>query len=146
MEFKEILNNYGSSALYIKIISEKLEHGANNICRKFGLTIGQMRLLGVIYHTDDKVLPMKLLEKYFSVSQATMQGMVNRVEKKGLVLVEKDSHDKRRKNVYLTDTGSQLYQETFGIISQYSHQFEQYLTEDENKNFNYLLQKILNQL
>ena len=67
----------------IKRLNSIMEKRANNSLNEDGITLSQIKLLCIL--EQESSLTLKELEKYFCVAQATIAGIVVRLEKKGLI-------------------------------------------------------------
>ena len=93
--------------LRIKKINDLMEKRANHQMQKEDLTFSQHHVLVYLIQCPEYTAPLKELEKYFRVAQATMAGIVVRLESKGLVESSVSSKDKRVKMVTLTEEGAE---------------------------------------
>lgn len=128
-------------ALNIKLISDLIEKNANNTLAEFGVTLSQARVLNYIEKSDRQV-SLKELEKSFNVSQATMQGVIARMEKKGYLCTVYLPENRRQKLVVLTEYGRQLTRDLFKNICSINNSLVNSLTEQEYKDFSVMLDKI----
>lgn len=71
------------------------------------LTLQQFAVLRIIGARGS--LPMVSLSEELRVSPPNVTGMVDRLERKGLVVRTDDPMDRRRKEIRLTEKGEQLY-------------------------------------
>lgn len=92
----------------IKRIGDVFETNANKNLQENGITLSQMKMLVVLYHTADGSAMLKELEQHFGSSQATIAGIASRLERKGLVESYIDASDRRIKHVRLSEAGKQL--------------------------------------
>ena len=69
----------------IKRLNDTIKKEANNDLQKHGVTVVQIKVLIKLDHAEENTLPLKELERYFDVSQATMAGVIVRLERAGLV-------------------------------------------------------------
>lgn len=135
-------NDVGELSLALmKVIVDQFEQKGNKICRHFGLTVGQFRLLGLLRNSTEPV-SMKDLESFFMSSQATVQGVVERTAKKGFIQLVRDQKDKRKKQVVMTESGHAVYQKTSPEVTYLYEELISHLTDDEVQTFYHLLQKI----
>ncbi len=93
--------------LKIKKVNDLLEKKANRSLQEMDLTFSQHHALVYLLHSPDNTARLKEMEKYFRVAQATMAGIVVRLESKGLVISGIDPEDRRIKVVTLTDKGKE---------------------------------------
>ena len=56
----------------IKRLNDAIKKEANNDLQKHGVTVVQIKVLIKLDHAEENTLPLKELERYFDVSQATM--------------------------------------------------------------------------
>lgn len=89
----------------IKTISEIIEKKANALLREYDVTSGQVHILVALSQAENAEYTLKELEEMFHVSQATIAGIVSRLELKHLVQGNTDINDRRVKRVKLTASG-----------------------------------------
>ena len=87
---------------------------------------------------------MKDLEKFFNVTQATMQGLISRMEKKGYLSTEYLISDKRVKCVMLTDEGTKLAKTVLEKICETHNMISSSLSDTEAEQFKICMDKIYN--
>ncbi len=102
------MNPSTSCMLLLKQTNELLEKKANQDLRRHGLTLSQMNILRYLYQTPGHELEQKQIESYLQVAQPTVVGLVNRLEKKGLIETYFSPEDHRRKIVRLTEDGNSV--------------------------------------
>jgi DNA-binding MarR family transcriptional regulator len=85
----------------IDLHSKKLE-------RESGLTGPQLLVMQIIY--EEGPLTSGVLARSVSLSQATVTTILDRLEKKGYLTRERDTEDKRKVWVQLSDNGKQALQ------------------------------------
>ena len=91
--------------LMVKMVNEAIAKRANNQMRRHGVTVMQSHLLLALYAAEDMQLSLKELERKFNVAQATIAGLVSRMEEKGFLETFPHPHDRRAKIARLTDAG-----------------------------------------
>lgn len=126
----------------IKAVSETVEKKANNKLSAYGVTASQMHILMALHHSATGIYSLKELEQMFHVAQATIVGIVSRLEAKGLVFRFSDHHDKRRKQVKLTSRGTELESQAEKEFENIGIWLTSNLNTDEKKEFLRLLQKV----
>ncbi len=97
-----------SYAHLIKAIDETLEKRTNSELGRYNLTASQMRILMVLYCAEKTISSLKAIEKRVHLSQATVQGLVARMEKKGFLETLSYPKDRRVKMIKLTNQGQEL--------------------------------------
>lgn len=125
----------------IKFLSDLIEKKSNNELASRNITLGQARIL-IFLLKSTKQLSLKDLEKLFNVSQATMQGTICRMEKKGYLCTVYMSGDKKTKYAVLTDYGRELAEDLFKFIEDANRSIMEPLTAAEQTEFSRLLSKI----
>lgn len=93
----------------ITVDSHSLEH-------KFGLTGPQLLMLKVL--AEQEVISVGELARRLLLTQATVTGIVKRLELKGLVARSKSSEDRRRVLVELTDGGAGVLQDAPPLLQE----------------------------
>lgn len=128
---------------YFKIISDSTSALANRLGKESDLTISQASVLGYLAHRRGQATSQQDIGNYLSLSHATVGGVLKRMEAKGLVAIEPDPVDRRRKNVVLDEVGthaSLALQETYRQLDEY---ITFGLTAREEKQLSTLLQKVI---
>ncbi|GKU78812.1 MarR family winged helix-turn-helix transcriptional regulator [Paenibacillus sp. L3-i20] len=82
----------------------KLGHAAEIHFSRFGLSTGRYRLLADLEDNEGEVLPSQLAE-HLDVTRATVTGLIDILERDGLVSRRLSSVDGRQKAVILTELG-----------------------------------------
>lgn len=106
---------------FVKRISNNFENIKRKNCEEYDITAQQTSILMYLSHFKDTDINQKAIEKYFELSNATVSGLISRMETKGLVKRVANPLDKRDKHIVLTDKGS----ETIGSIKKSINNLEQ---------------------
>lgn len=123
----------------LKRINDLLHKRANNMLEKYGITFSQHHVLLYVNCKDDKTCTLKEIEKYFNVSQATMAGIVKRLEEKELLDCFYKENDKRVKYVSLSKQGQLMCNITHDYVRELEKNILNLYSEEEMNNFvNYL--------
>ncbi|MGM1047547.1 DNA-binding transcriptional regulator, MarR family [Paenibacillus uliginis N3/975] len=83
----------------------KLGHAAEIHFSRFGLSTGRYRLLADLEDNDGEELPSQLAE-HLGVTRATVTGLIDTLERDGLVSRRSSSEDGRQRSVILTEKGA----------------------------------------
>lgn len=126
----------------VKLLSEIIEKKANGELKKYNITIGQVRVLGTLYYSQHQECSLKELEKIFRTSQATIAGIVSRLEDKKLIIGFSDAQDKRIKKVKLTKEGEMLASEAQLKVNDMEKWLTSKLAKDEREELIRLLYKV----
>lgn len=140
------MENLASCGKLIKQISDELRKRADNKMRSQDMTMAQIGALLVLYHTPEKQLTMKQLEKELHVAQSTAAGIISRLEQKGLVDGCSDAEDKRIKLVRITQAGIGRVLETEQEMTYAEDTLLSGLTETEREILYSLLKKVRDSL
>ena len=124
----------------IKRLNSIMEKRANNSLNDDGITLSQIKLLCIL--EQEGSLTLKELEKYFCVAQATISGLVVRLEKKGLIESFYLPEDKRAKHIRLTDDGIKMCEHAKCSMERNEQWLLSSLDDGEKKELHRLLQKI----
>lgn len=92
----------------IKQLHDKIERNANNILKKYDLTMMQLGALMKLNKNANGECTLKEFEKLLHLAQSTTAGIVKRLEQKKFVECFGDPFDKRIKKVRITDEGVKL--------------------------------------
>lgn len=108
--------------------------------REMGLTSPQFDVIATLGDTEG--MSMKDLAAATLVTKGTLTGIVDRLEKKGLLRREVPPENRRSFTVVLTDEGESLFQQVFPQhIAHLQQRFER-LTMDELEQLRALLEKL----
>lgn len=125
--------------MLMKQICDKLEQLSNNELRSRDLTLSQIRYLSYLAENQNRGVELKKLESFFGVTQPTVAGITNRLEKKNLVKMEVSPKNGRAKIAKITKEGLFLYEEA----QQRESQIEKNLLANISKNDQEKLKELL---
>lgn len=118
------------------------KHG-NHALQKMGLTFSQFHVLAYLYKKcPDKRAPLKKLETHFEVAQATMAGIVARLDGKGYVISRVCEMDKRVKIIQLTPEGEEKCQEALASVHQFHDKIESLYSEQELAQYKEYMERL----
>lgn len=106
----------------------------------YDLTPQQFGLLGFLWQEDG--LSQAELSTRSQIDRTTMGGLIDRLEKEGLVKRLADPDDRRAYRICLTGKGKSLEDELCAIAVRSQSRFTAALTEDELETLKMLLQKL----
>ena len=108
--------------------------------KSFALTSPQFGVLESLAHLG----PMKMCEigSKLLMSGANVTGVVDRLEKKGLVRRVMDAEDRRMFLIHLTEDGSKLIARIFPLLAARIEAFAGVLTSKEKRQLTELLKKL----
>ena len=106
----------------------------------YDITTQQFGLLGFLWQEDG--LSQAELSTRSQIDRTTMGGLIDRLEKEGLVRRLADPDDRRAYRICLTSKGKSLEDELCTIAVRSQNRFTAALTEDELETLKKLLQKL----
>ncbi len=144
IKFKEVIkiNNTSEVSSYdIFLKTMKLHYKCSKkILESKGLYSGQPAMLFILLKQG--MQSQRELAKKLNVSPATVNVMVKRLEKSGFVERVKDKDDLRISRVSLTEKGKAIAKEAFYGMNEVSEKVFKNLSPEEEKDLNFLLNKI----
>lgn len=136
------MNKLEECGMLIKQINDKLETAANNDLKSSSLTLSQMRYLIYLYESEPRMVPLKELEAVFEVKQPTVAGIVNRLIKKNLIIMEQSSEDTRAKVVAISAAGHKELEYARSCQIKTENQLLHPLNQEEEILFQEILKKV----
>ncbi|MEE3487978.1 MAG: MarR family transcriptional regulator [Bulleidia sp.] len=132
-----------STGFRIKKISDLMQVGADHDMKEMGLTYSQFHVMLYLHHRRDEQIPLKQLERFFQVSQATMAGIVVRLEQKGYVHACVDEHDRRVKLVSITELGENACERAHANMVEREGQIFSCISAEDKEKLDEMLDRIL---
>ncbi|KXL54569.1 transcriptional regulator SlyA [Anaerotignum neopropionicum] len=124
----------------------------NSICRFLGqnscdregknLTSIQLWIIHYLYENQGNDIFQRDLEVDFNIRRSTVSGIIQNMEKKGLISRESVERDARLKKITLTNDAMMLYQEMLAQITLIEKKMTENITEEEWTVFFRVLEKI----
>lgn len=102
----------------------------------------QSRIIGFIHSRQNKDIFQKDIEELLKIRRSTATGMLNTLEKKGLLERQPVSYDARLKKLVITPKGIQFSEKAVECIQSVERKVRSGLTEEEIENFFDVLNKI----
>ncbi len=100
----------------IRKIVRSLNLESKSIQKDFGISITQLLCLNHLEQCKNYQSTHKNLMELLSLNSSTVTGIINRLEKKGLVVRMPKSGDKRITYITLTATGLKMFQDTPNLL------------------------------
>ena len=111
-----------------------------DLFQEFGVTEQQWRILRVLWEqthlTSTQISTLTLLPA------PSLVGILDRLEKKGLVKRLRSSSDRREVNITITKLGKELQLQVMPRVKEIQNQIKQKLSATEWKHINEILEKI----
>jgi DNA-binding MarR family transcriptional regulator len=121
-------------------ISRKLNKVTKESIASYGLTTSQFFMLIALYE-ENGILISKLAEKV-ALDRATLTGLVDRLERDGLVERRDDPNDRRAIKVYLTRKAEDLRHDLLEIYHRNNSMFLSILSPKERQAFEAIVEKL----
>lgn len=112
------MERYEELIVALRRVNRATDMHSRQLIKTAGLTAPQLLILEAI--RNDYAVTASRLAKRVSLSQATVTNILERLERRGLILRQRSSEDRRKVNVLLSEQGLELlkrsprpFQETF---------------------------------
>lgn len=102
----------------------------------------QSRIIGFIHSRQDQDVFQKDIEELLKIRRSTATGMLNTLEKKGLIERQSVSHDARLKKLVITPKGIEFSKKAVECIQSVERKVRSGLSEEELETFFNVLSKI----
>ena len=127
----------------IHILSRQLKREMDFKLTKYGITGVQSAMIGFIYdEAKKKDVFAKDIEKNFDIRRASIAGMLQNMEKNGLIKRETVGGDARLRRIVLTDKALEIRKEVQKNIRKVEKQAMEGLTKEEVKKYVELTKKM----
>ncbi len=134
--------------LNVHIFSRNIKRTLDNVFNKYHLTSVQSAVLEYIYKRTSKgeKVYSKDIEKTFDMRRATSAGILQLLEKQGLIIRELENKDSRLKNIILTEKALEVQKEIKRAIEENERKIRKNISKEEIKQFLEILNKMYNNL
>lgn len=122
-----------------------LEQAVNQRLLELDLTSAQGHVIGFLRHSKEPPCA-KDLENAYSLSHATVSGILSRMEAKGFIRQEPDPHDRRVKRLYLKDRGLACSESIWHHIEEIERSMTADFTPEELEQFRDYLSRAISNL
>jgi DNA-binding MarR family transcriptional regulator len=112
----------GEAQALLVIIGKRLERSGDAFFKEIGLSASQFEILRILWQQDQ--LTLGELSRLCCCAPANITGLVDRLEKKGLLRRTIDGEDRRIARICLTTEGQQLAEPTAQVVQQYLTAFD----------------------
>ena len=131
------------AAILIKKAALEFDRLSNDVLEKYDLTIAQFKIMKFLYEEAENGVRIVDLEKYYSPSHPTTIGIVQNLEKKGLVSYRENPGNARSRFIVPTEKAMEMRDEMEGIGSELEAELTRNLSEKERMRLIALLQKMM---
>lgn len=130
-------------AIMIKIASVMLEKSAYPLLQEFDLTFSQFKILILLHYVADGPVRQIDIEERFAMSNPSVTGVLNNLEKKGLICRVPNPEDKRSNLIVPTEKSREIAPRLWEIRDELDGLFTRDLTAEEKAQLRHILRKII---
>ncbi|MBA2795510.1 MarR family winged helix-turn-helix transcriptional regulator [Streptococcus porcinus] len=130
--------------ILIKKSSQTFDKAAGHILAPHGLTPSQFKILKYVTLKPEASVRQIDIEAYFCMSNPTVTGILQNLEKKELIYRQAHPDDKRSKIIRLTEKTKNARDFILKTSDQIEGSFTKKLTDNEKNTLRQLLLKLLN--
>lgn len=87
----------------VKQINNVFEKDLTEQLKTTGITSSQCAVLDFLFQTNKEEVSQRDVERYLSLKNPTVTGLLKRLDEKGFILCVPNEKDRRKKNIYLTE-------------------------------------------
>lgn len=135
-------NNY-KVAVYVKRATLTIDKLANSLLAPYRLTNSQYKVLKYIFENQDQPIRNAEIEKHFYMTNPTATGVIQNLEKRGLILRRENPEDRRSKLLVPTEYAYSIKAELYRVGEAIEAQVTEKLTDGEREELIRLLVKML---
>ncbi len=123
-------------------VSRKMARVTHEAVSPYGLTTTQFFLLTALYEEED--ISIGALAQKVALDKATLTGLIDRLERDGLVMRQVSTEDRRTVRVRITPKAEKLRETLTNLYHDINRRFLSFLTKKEQKIFEQVVAKIEN--
>ena len=133
--------------LNIVVTGTLLQREGGSLMRQFGLTDTQFNILMLLkYQSENGRINQTQLGNMLLIHRSNITGIIDRMEKAGLVRRIADSEDRRVNYIEMTDKGKETLEDAHTVYHQRLDEVMSALSESDNRKISALLEVIRQQL
>lgn len=127
----------------LRQIANLIKKQVNKNFEELGLTFSQSGILMFIIMNKDKKINQRDIEKEFDLTNPTVNGILNRLENKGLIKRISDKTDKRVKNIIPLDKSENFMELVCKKKENIENNMLKNISKEEMNTFYNVLEKIM---
>ena len=143
LAYNNQMNNENKIAVLIKKLSLEIDKLSNPILEPYDLTNSQFKILKFLLNSPENSIRQVDVEKYFSMTNPTVTGLVQTLEKKGLIERKINPNDSRSKILCPTEKTMKMKNLLYKLGDELEKKFTSVLNPDEKETLMQLLKKLL---
>lgn len=125
----------------LTLATDKLVSSVYKVYSKYGIDKAQWRIL--VFLGDEKSAPSLKIRNLSLLDKSAFSRATVALEKKGWIVVDIDANDNRHKNLTLSDTGEEKYNEIVAEVAKWNENLRDEIGEDDIKKLISLSKKII---
>lgn len=134
------IHRYG---VYFKRIHLDIEKEIHTKLSAYNLTKSQLDILNYLDQHPDQMTCQKDLQNYLHVSNATINGLVNRLEQNGYIYRITNSEDKRMVSIHPTEKANQIKDLFLTTIYNLEQKMMAHIAPDKQEELVNLLEQMI---
>ena len=134
------IHRYG---MYFKRIHLDIEKEIHTKLSAYNLTKSQLDILNYLDQHPDQMTCQKDLQNYLHVSNATINGLVNRLEQNGYIYRISNSEDKRMVSIHPTEKANQIKDLFLTTIYNLEQKMMAHIAPDKQEELVNLLEQMI---
>lgn len=134
------IHRYG---MYFKRIHLDIEKEIHTKLSAYNLTKSQLDILNYLDQHPDQMTCQKDLQNYLHVSNATINGLVNRLEQNGYIYRITNSEDKRMVSIHPTEKAKQIKDLFLTTIYNLEQKMMAHIAPDKQEELVNLLEQMI---
>lgn len=134
------IHRYG---MYFKRIHLDIEKEIHTKLSAYNLTKSQLDILNYLDQHPDQMTCQKDLQNYLHVSNATINGLVNRLEQNGYIYRITNSEDKRMVSIHPTEKANQIKDLFLTTIYNLEEKMMAHIAPDKQEELVNLLEQMI---
>lgn len=130
----------------IRKIVRSINLESKKIQKEYGVSIPQVLCLNYLYRSTNYQSTQGKIRQFLNLNSSTISGIINRLEKKGLLAKLPKQGDKRVVNIVLTSAGAELLQQIPELLHEELSQKLEKLSQQQFKEIERGLDALVNLL
>lgn len=130
----------------IKNVDSMIGRKIMSLTKEYGLSLTPIQISIINYISDNKKINQKDIEKYFNLRKSTISGILQTMERNGLINRNGSLNDARSKEITLTDKCISMKLFIIEKAKEFELSLTNGITKEELKTFFEVMNKIKNNL
>ncbi len=131
------------TSILIKKASLEYDKTANRFLEPYKISNSQFKLLKYLFRQPELTVTQRDLEYYFYMTNPTVTGLLQNMEKKDLIVRVKNPNDGRSKVIGLTEKCLAIKEDLLNLGAAIDQMLLKNLNQEEQEQLNHLLSQLL---